>query len=153
MILTSEIKISITNSILCWLATTDGDGQPNVSPKEMFMAFGDDRIIIANIASPQTVKNIRTQPLVAVSFIDVLVQKGYQLKGVARIVGKGDVGFEELAAPLKEMAGDKFPFSTLTEIKIEKAKPIIAPRYLLFPGTTEEEQIRAARKQYGIDQP
>jgi predicted pyridoxine 5'-phosphate oxidase superfamily flavin-nucleotide-binding protein len=150
MILTPKIKASISSSILCWLATTDGDGQPNVSPKEMFMALGDDRIIIANIASPQTVKNIRQQPLVAVSFIDVLVQKGYQLKGVARIVGKGEAEFKELAAPLKEMAGEKFPFSTLTEISIENVKPIIAPRYLLFPGTTEEEQVATARKQYGI---
>ncbi|WP_020538750.1 pyridoxamine 5'-phosphate oxidase family protein [Lewinella cohaerens] len=150
MILTPEIKISITNSILCWLATTDRDGQPNVSPKEMFMAFGDDRIIIANIASPQTVKNIRQQPLVAVSFIDILVQKGYQLKGKAQVIGRKDAAFAELAALLEVMTGGKFPFATLTLIVIEQVKPIVAPRYLLYPETTEEAQIAAARKQYGI---
>lgn len=150
MTLTPEIKISITNSILCWLATTDGDGQPNVSPKEMFMALGEDRIIIANIASPQTVSNIRQQPLVAVSFIDILVQKGYQLKGKAQIIGKKDAAFAELAAPLEVMTGGKFPFATMTLITIEKIKPIVAPRYLLYPDTTEEAQVAAARKQYGV---
>ena len=150
MILTPKIKSSITNSVLCWLATTDGDGQPNVSPKEMFTSVGDDQLIIANIASPQTVNNIRQQPLVAVSFIDILVQKGYQLKGQARIIGKEDAGFAALAAPLEAMTGGKFPFSTLTLITIEQVKPIIAPRYLLYPETKEEAQIKAARQQYGL---
>ncbi|WP_367390289.1 pyridoxamine 5'-phosphate oxidase family protein [Lewinella sp. LCG006] len=150
MPLTPKIKTSITKSVLCWLATTDGDGQPNVSPKEIFTFWGDDQLIIANIASPQTVKNIRQQPMVAVSFIDILVQKGYQLKGKARIVDKGDTDFAELAAPLEVMTDGKFPFATLTLIKIEQVKPIIAPRYLLYPETTEEQQIRAAREQYGV---
>jgi predicted pyridoxine 5'-phosphate oxidase superfamily flavin-nucleotide-binding protein len=150
MILTPEIKTSITKSVLCWLATTDKAGQPNVSPKEIFTFWGDDQLIIANIASPQTLKNIRQQPLVAVSFIDILVQKGYQLKGKARIVDKEEADFTNLAAPLEAMTGGKFPFATLTLISVEQVKPILAPRYLLFPETTEEEQIAAARKQYGI---
>ena len=149
MPLTPKIKSSITKSVLCWLATTDGDGQPNVSPKEIFTFWGDDQLIIANIASPQTVKNIRQQPMVAVSFIDILVQKGYQLKGVARIVGKEDADFGELAAPLEVMTGGKFPFATLTLITVEQVKPIIAPRYLFYPETTEEVQIATARRQYG----
>ena len=150
MPLTPQIKASITNSVLCWLATTDGDGQPNVSPKEMFTTVGEDQLVIANIASPQTVKNIRQQPLVAVSFIDILVQKGYQLKGKARIIGKEDADFAALAAPLEAMTGGDFPFATLTLITVEQVKPIIAPRYLLYPGTTEEAQVRAARQQYGL---
>jgi hypothetical protein len=151
MPLTPKIKTSITKSVLCWLATSDRDGQPNVSPKEIFTFWGDDQLIIANIASPQTVNNIRQQPMVAVSFIDILVQKGYQLKGKARIVGKEEDAFAELAAPLEVMTGGKFPFATLTLITIEQVKPIIAPRYLLYPETTEETQIRAAEKQYGLD--
>lgn len=152
MLLSPKIKASITSSVLCWLATADQDGQPNVSPKEIFTFRGDDQLIIANIASPQTVKNIRQQPLVAVSFIDILVQKGYQLKGKAQILGKEDAAFAKLAAPLEKMTGGKFPFATLTLITIEQVKPIIAPRYLLYPETTEEAQVRAAKKQYGMEE-
>ena len=71
-----EIKNYIERSVLCWLATADAAGVPNVSPKEIFVPFGDDHLLIANIASPESVKNIRGNPHVCVSFVDVFVQKG-----------------------------------------------------------------------------
>jgi predicted pyridoxine 5'-phosphate oxidase superfamily flavin-nucleotide-binding protein len=150
MNLTPEIKQYIDQSVLCWLATSAADHQPNVSPKEIFTWFGEDSLIIANIASPQTVRNIRQQPNVCISFIDILVQKGYQLKGVASIVEKGHSDFAAMEQKLLLMTGGLFPFSTITQIKIEQAKAIIAPRYLLYPDTTEAQQIESARRTYGL---
>ena len=135
---------------MCWLATASPDNMPNVSPKEIFDHYGSDQIIIANIASPNSVKNIRRNDQVCVSFIDILVQKGFQVKGRARIVAKGDDDFEEMEKALLKMTGGAFPFSTITQIKIEKVKPIIAPRYLLYPETTEAAQIESAKKAYGL---
>jgi hypothetical protein len=51
---------------------------------------------------------------------------------------------------LTAMTGGKFPFPTITKITISHAKPIVAPRYLLYPETTEEEQIESAKKTYGF---
>lgn len=31
-----RLRAAIETSVLCWLATVDADGQPNVSPKEIF---------------------------------------------------------------------------------------------------------------------
>lgn len=59
------------NAVLCWLATVDEDGMPNVSPKELFKHADDDRIIIAVVASSQSVRNISHTPSVCVSFVDV----------------------------------------------------------------------------------
>ena len=73
MVLSQEIRKSIERSVLCWLATASKEGTPNVSPKEAFTMFGEDAIIIANIASPQTIKNIHENRKVCLSFIDVLV--------------------------------------------------------------------------------
>jgi len=42
---------------MCWLATVDRHGQPNVSPKEIFAAFDSEHLVIANIASPSSVRN------------------------------------------------------------------------------------------------
>jgi len=56
--LNREVKNYIEKSVLCWLATCSLDMVPNVSPKEIFTNVGYDRIIIANIASSQSVKNI-----------------------------------------------------------------------------------------------
>ena len=150
MELTEENKEYINRSVLCWLATVSTENVPNVSPKEIFNYFGKDKIIVANIASPQTVRNIKKNENVCVSFIDILVQKGFQVKGKARIIGKTDAEFSEMEEKLTEMTGGKFPFSTITEIAVGHVKPIIAPKYILYPETTEKEQIESAKKAYGI---
>jgi len=151
MELTTEIKKYIDHSVLCWLATVSAENIPNVSPKEIFNYYEKDKIIVANIASPQTVRNIKQNENVCISFIDILVQKGFQLKGKAKIIQKNDSEFSEMEKVLTKMTGGKFPFSTITKINIEEAKPIIAPKYMLNPETTEKEQIENAKKVYGIN--
>ena len=136
--------------MLCWLATASIENIPNVSPKEIFSHFGTDKIIIANIASPKTVRNIKQNKNVCVSFIDVLVQKGFQIKGKARIIDKTDSQFLEMKKVLAKMTEGNFPFSTITEITLEQANPILAPKYLLYPNTTEKEQIESTKKLYGL---
>ncbi|WP_338763510.1 pyridoxamine 5'-phosphate oxidase family protein [Bernardetia sp. ABR2-2B] len=146
--LNQEIKNSIEKSVLCWLATADNENMPNVSPKEVFTFYQDKYIIIANIASPQSVHNIMQNPNVCVSFVDVFVQKGFQLKGRARIIKQTDSEFESLEEPLLKMTKSKYPFSMIIKINIETLKKIIAPSYMLYPDTTEAEQIEDAKKQY-----
>ena len=150
MKLRTEIKEYINRSVLCWLATVSNENVPNVSPKEIFNYYGTDKIIIANIASPQTVRNIKQNENVCVSFIDILVQKGFQVKGKAKIIKKTDSEFSEMEKVLTEMTGGDFPFLTITEIIVEEAKPIIAPKYILYPETTETEQIENAKKTYKL---
>lgn len=150
MELTAEVKAYIDRSVLCWLATVSSDSIPNVSPKEIFTTYGEDKIIVANIASPQTVKNIRQNENVCISFIDILVQKGFQLKGKAKLIEKSDASFAAQEAILLQMTGGNFPFASITEISVQQAKPIIAPKYLLYPETTEKQQIESAKKAYGL---
>jgi len=132
MELTQEIKKSIDNSVLCWLATVSPDNVPNVSPKEVFNYYGTDKIIIANIASPQSVKNINQCENVCLSFIDIWVQKEFQVKGKV----------------LSKMTAENYPIDSITEITLKKVKPIIAPKYILYPETREQEQIESAKNTY-----
>lgn len=143
-----KIKKYIDKSVLCWLATVSKDLIPNVSPKEIFTDYQDRFIIVANIASPQTVKNIQQNPNVCISFIDIFIQKGFQLKGSASIIDADNPEFKTMEKLLLQFTGGKFPFSTITKIKIEQSKAIIAPKYLLYPSTTEAEQIESAKKIY-----
>ncbi|MBC9796452.1 pyridoxamine 5'-phosphate oxidase family protein [Sinomicrobium weinanense] len=147
---TADIKEYIDRSVLCWLATVSTKGIPNVSPKEIFTYYKTDKIIVANIASPQTVKNIRQNQNVCVSFIDVLVQKGFQIKGNAEIVERTDSEFVEMEKILTKMTHGNFPFATITKITVNRIKPIIAPKYILFPETTETEQVESAKKAYRL---
>lgn len=149
MLLTDDIRDYAERSVLCWLATTSEDG-PSVSPKEIFACFGADRIIIANIASPKSVKNIRQNPRVCVSFVDVFSQRGWQLYGAATLLKKGDAGFEDRHAILQGMAGDAFKVGMVIDVTIDQAREIIAPSYRVNPDVTEADMRAGAMKTYGV---
>lgn len=144
------MRTDIENSVLCWLATVDAEGTPNVTPKEIFSAYGDDRIVVADIASTNTVRNIRLHPKVCVSFIDVFRQRGFKVVGHATIIAPDDADFETVGADLLKMVGDDFPIRHLISIKIEKVSRIWAPSYTLFPDRTEDERLQSAYKTYGV---
>lgn len=142
-------QVWIERAVLCWLATSSADGMPSVSPKEIYAVHGD-QIVIANVASPNSVRNIRANGRACVAFLDVFRQKGIQVFGQAEIIDSTDGRFDGLAAPLRAIAGDAFVFKTLFAITPQTVKPIIAPRYRFFPGTTEEDQVESAMQSYGV---
>lgn len=147
--LTPDQRRAIDRSVLCWLATASADAQPGVSPKEIF-TLHQDLILIANVASPNSMRNIKHNPKVCVAFLDIFLQKGVQVFGVAEVHTNASDRFAELAAPRFALAGEAFPFASLFAITPTAAKPILAPRYRLFPETTEPDQIASAMKTYGV---
>lgn len=149
-VLNAEVQATIAASVLCWLATIGRDGAPNVSPKEIFCAAGEDRLAIADIASPNSVANIRANPQVCVSFVDVFRQKGFKLHGTAQLIGRRDPGFEEAAAGLIRLAGPAFPVRHAILITVRKAARIIAPSYALRPEMDDAERLAAAYRRYGV---
>ncbi|NDY91863.1 pyridoxamine 5'-phosphate oxidase family protein [Ideonella livida] len=145
-----ELLAYAHRSVLCWLATVDAEGGPSVSPKEIFAVVeGGARVVIANIASPESVRNIRHHPQVGLSFIDVFVQKGCKIKGRAQVLTADDPDFARWAAPLQAMAGERFALRSLIVVHPHTVEPIVAPSYRLYPDqTTEAGQYDAARAQY-----
>jgi uncharacterized protein len=94
--------------------------EPNVSPKEIFTYRDDCTLLIANVASPCSVENIKENPNVCVSFVDVFIQKRYKLKGTAVLINKEDVDFKEKVKPLIDLFTDEFPIKSVIEISIKK---------------------------------
>ena len=88
--LTEEIKTYLERSVLCWLATISEDGTPNVAPKEIFLPEGDKYVLTAHVASPKSVRNIKANSNVCLSFVEVFEQRGFKLNGVARVVEPSD---------------------------------------------------------------
>ena len=148
--LSPKLQTSAKTSILCWLATVDADGQPNVSPKEIFTVFDFEHLVIANIASPSSVRNIAVNPRVCVSFVDVFVQKGFKVFGSARNVSKQDADFATWAAPLQAMAGPRFPVHSVIVVRATGFESILAPSYRFYPETTEQAQVASAMRAYGV---
>jgi len=146
-----EILASAQKSVLCWLATADDQGQPTVSPKEIFTFYDAEYLLIANVASPNSVRNIAANPRVCVSFVDVFVQKGFKVLGTARNFRKRDMDYEKWAAPLAAMAGPRFAIRSVIVIRVTKCEPILAPSYQLYPlETTEQAQTASAMRAYGV---
>jgi predicted pyridoxine 5'-phosphate oxidase superfamily flavin-nucleotide-binding protein len=144
------MRTDIKNSVLCWLATVDADGTPNVTPKEIFSAYGDDQIVVADIASTNTVRNIQSHPKVCVSFIDVFRQRGFKIIGHATILDPKASAFAEVGADLLKMVDADFTIRNLISIQIEKVSRIWAPSYTHFPDRTEDERMLSAYKTYGV---
>lgn len=148
--LDEEVIKAIDESVLCWLATVSDKGEPNVSPKEIFIAHGESYILIANIASPQSAANIQSNSHVCVSFVDVFKQKGYKVRGIADVIEKNHTGYAAREKILRTLGAEKFNFKSIIEIQVESVEPILAPSYIFFPETSEGSQIRKAMRRYGV---
>ncbi|MEM0896923.1 MAG: pyridoxamine 5'-phosphate oxidase family protein [Verrucomicrobiota bacterium] len=149
--ITPEIAQSIDQSVLCWLATVSADGYPNVSPKEAFLHDGDGKILVANIASPVTVRNIEKDERVCISFVNVFIQKGYKITGRSRILREGDDGYDERHRKLSTAIGKAFPIFSVIEIKPTACDEIIAPSYRLFPDSGPIDRITESLATYQVD--
>ena len=105
---------------------------------------------MADIASTNTVRNIRSHPSVCVSFIDVFRQRGFKVVGSAIVIGSEEPDFPVVGADLLRMAGSDFPIRHLISIQIERVSRIWAPSYTLFPDRTEGERMQSAYETYGV---
>lgn len=149
--LNESVREAARRSVLCWLATVDGEGQPNVSPKEVWAVIDDRHVVVANIASPVSARNIAQQPQVCLSFVDVFVQKGFKLVGEAREVRAPDPEFAAWAAPLLAMVGQRFAICSVLVMRVTSVAAIVAPSYRFYPDdTTEASQIEAAMRAYKV---
>jgi len=136
--------------VLCWLATADASGQPNVSPKEVFLRPAPDEVLIADIASPRSVANIRENPKVCVSMIDIFRQRGEKLEGTASLVAPGDADFPKLQARLERLTQGMFEIRHVIRVRVGPVTPIRAPGWYVFPGKTEDDMRREALASYRV---
>lgn len=143
-----EVLQCMEDAVLCWVSTISEDGYPNVSPKEAYTHDGAGRILVANIASPETAGNLDRNARVCVSFINVFIQKGYKIKGRARVVRPDSPGYADRQRRLTARIGSKFPVVSVIEIEPERIEEIIAPSYRLYPETGPLDRIRESVQTY-----
>jgi predicted pyridoxine 5'-phosphate oxidase superfamily flavin-nucleotide-binding protein len=131
-----------------WLATSNNLGEPNVSPKQLFLFKGRNKLIIANIASPKSLMNILENPNVCVTGIDIWKQKGIQCRGKAKVLSPQNKRFKKVEEEFRPFNKGKFRIQHFIEIQITQLKEIIAPSYFYYPTTEEEDQIKASKRTY-----
>lgn len=151
MLLTPEVYRSLDAAVLGWLATASPDGEPNVSPKEVFAYWRDDVVLIAHIASPVSARNALTNPRGCFTVVDVFRQRGHKLTGDLRLHRPGDPSFDEVAAPLLTAIGDRFVLRGAFELSVTAVAPVVAPSYVFHEGeVTEASMVADAMRAYGV---
>ena len=149
MNLTAEMRDHIERSVLCWLATVDPEGRPSVSPKEVFAADGDD-VVIAHIASPSSVRNIEANSAVCVSVLDVFEQVGHKFHGRATVAWAGSADYTAWVAPLEAITKGAYPIKAVIRVAVDRAEPIIAPSYFMYPEVDRADRRAATLRTYGV---
>jgi predicted pyridoxine 5'-phosphate oxidase superfamily flavin-nucleotide-binding protein len=85
------------------LGTADLNGIPNVVPIGAVKILDDETILISDQFFLKTLRNLRQNPKVALSFWDSENGEGYQIKGEASIQTEGKI-FEDTVEWIRELS-------------------------------------------------
>jgi predicted pyridoxine 5'-phosphate oxidase superfamily flavin-nucleotide-binding protein len=121
---------------LGYVATVCPDGTPNLSPKGTTTVWDDDHLVFADIHSPNTVANLRHNPIVEINVVDPFVRKGYRFKGPAQVLTEGDL-YEQIVAFYEERGTRRQRIRSVVLVTVESARPLVSPAYDLEVGEDE----------------
>src|SRR6266496_6151577 len=88
--LTEDMKRVLNEQRLGFIATVCPDGTPNLSPKGTTTVWDDEHLVFADIASPNSIRNLASNPAVEINVVDPFVRAGYRFKGTASLHTDGE---------------------------------------------------------------
>jgi uncharacterized protein len=146
--LSEEMKELVERQRLGFVATVCPDGTPNLSPKGTVCVLDDERLIFADIRSPGTVSNLRTNPNVEINVVDHFARKGYRFKGTAQVLDTGP-DFERHVAFFSGRGLRDAPsrIRAIVIVRVNQARPLISPGYDYL---TDEVSMRAYWLKYYV---
>ncbi|MBI4297978.1 MAG: pyridoxamine 5'-phosphate oxidase family protein [Chloroflexi bacterium] len=97
--LTEEMK-ELINGQLCFIATVNADGSPNIGPKGSTRVLDDEHIVYGEVTGRQHWANVQRNRHVAVACVNRETRKNCRIDGTAEIVTSGPV-FDEVQGRLK----------------------------------------------------
>src|SRR5262245_11974796 len=128
--LSEEMKTLVERQRLGFVATVCPDGTPNLSPKGTVSVLDDEHLIFADIRSPGTVSNLRTNPAIEVNVVDHFVRKGYRFKGTAEVLDSGP-DFDRHVEFFSKRGLRDAParIQAIVTVRVHQARPLISPGY------------------------
>ena len=148
--LNDDMRSVVATCGLAYVATVLADGSPNLSPKGSLAVWDDDHLYFADIASPQTVENLRRDDRTEVNAVDIIKRRGYRFRGRGTVLTEGPV-FERAAQVLAETHGPQYPCSHAVLIAVEEVRPVLSPAYVFNAEPPSEEKLSAIwRRKLGV---
>jgi predicted pyridoxine 5'-phosphate oxidase superfamily flavin-nucleotide-binding protein len=148
--LDADMRAIVERTLLCFAATTNPDGSPNLSPKSSLRVHDEGHLLFANIASPGTLRNLRRDPRIEINCVDIFARRGYRFTGRAKIHSAGDPLFVALAEAVRREHGSGIPVHDAVLVEVLEAKPVLSPAYTFIAGVTEESLRAAYARRYGL---
>jgi uncharacterized protein len=146
----ADMRAMVERTILCFAATTNSDGSPNLSPKSSLRVYDESHLLFANIASPGTIRNLRRDPRIEINCVDIFARRGYRFRGRATIHSAGDPLYEALATAVRSEHGSAIPVHDAVLVEVLEATPVLSPAYMFIAGVTEESLRAAYTRRYGV---
>ncbi len=85
-----ELTSLLTKREFISVATCDFKGRPNAAPKFLLRVEGN-RLYLVDYTIGTTWQNLKTNPRISMSLIDIPRLRGYQLNGSVKIISKGKI--------------------------------------------------------------
>jgi len=137
-----EMKRIVSEQRLGYMATICEDGTPNLSPKGLTFVLDDDRLVVGEVRSPQTISNLSTQPIAEINVVDPIARKGFRFKGSCEVHSRGDT-FEEILRFLRSQ-GAESRINSVIVMTVKRALPIVSP---IYDSGVQELEVRKRWKQ------
>ena len=147
-ILTPQMKEAVPRIRLAFVATVSPDGRPNLSAKGSLCVWDDDHLLFADIASPQTMKNLASNPHVEINTVDQIGRRGFRFKGLAEVLREGEI-FDFLVNDVHTREGPDVPVRAVVQVRVLEARPLLSPAYFIKRGITETEVREVWMARYG----
>jgi len=144
------MKQIIKGTILCFAATVNQDGSPNLSPKSTLKVFDDQHLMFANIASPRTVSNLKRDSRIEINCVDIFSRRGYRFKGKGIVHSPGTQIHDDLLHEIKKEHGECIPVLDAVLIEVLEAKPVLSPAYSFIEDVTEERMRDTYMRKYNV---
>ena len=126
-----------------YVATVSKDGLPNLSPKGTIIGWDENTLAFADIRSPDTMRNLQSNPNVEINAIDPLSRRGYLFSGRAKILNRGQQ-YDKILSFYRDR-GIKSPINSIVLVDVSSVSKVTSPLYDM--GMSEDE-IRAKWKKH-----
>jgi len=130
--LTDDMQRVVDEQRLAFVATVNADGTPNLSPKGTIAVLDDGHLAFADLASPNTIANLRRNPSTEMNVVDPVTRKGYRFTGRAEVFGDGE-RFRELVAFFAEgpraVSRPDERIRHVVVVAVDRCQPLVSPAY------------------------
>ena len=141
--ITEDIKNFLDLQKLGYVATVSSDGSPNISPKGTIIGWSKNQLAFADIRSPDTMKNLKTNPNVEINVIDPLLRKGFLFKGFAKIISDTPL-YDEILKHYRD-SGIKSPINSIVLVDVTEISDVTSP---LYDMGIKEDEIKSKWKKH-----